>query len=73
MPPMAYGGMQHGLYGRAESPCNMEYLTTAYGSGSSNGSAMPTAANFSAFSLGSETVSSGRSPASNKSIVAYTP
>ncbi|KAL4909766.1 hypothetical protein BDW74DRAFT_186245 [Aspergillus multicolor] len=73
MPAMAYGGMQRGSYGRAESPYNMEYLTAAYGSGSSNGSATATAANFCAFSLGSETVSSGRSPASNNSIVAYTP
>ncbi|KAL2863722.1 amidase family protein [Aspergillus lucknowensis] len=73
MPAMAYGGMQRGSYGRAESPYNMEYLTAAYGSGSSNGSATATAANFCAFSLGSETVSSGRSPASNNSIIAYTP
>ncbi|RDW90076.1 amidase family protein [Aspergillus mulundensis] len=51
----------------------MNYLTAAYGSGSSNGSATATAANFCAFSLGSETVSSGRSPASNNSIIAYTP
>ncbi|KAL3468201.1 amidase signature domain-containing protein [Aspergillus heterothallicus] len=73
MPAMAYGGMQRGSYGRAESPYNMEYLTAAYGSGSSNGSATATAANFCAFSLGTETVSSGRSPASNNSIIAYTP
>ncbi|KAL5042814.1 hypothetical protein BDW71DRAFT_210825 [Aspergillus fruticulosus] len=73
MPAMAYGGMQRGSYGRAESPYNMKYLTAAYGSGSSNGSATATAANFCAFSLGSETVSSGRSPASNNSVIAYTP
>jgi Asp-tRNA(Asn)/Glu-tRNA(Gln) amidotransferase A subunit family amidase len=73
MPAMAYGGMQRGCYGRAESPYNKEYLAAAYASGSSNGSAVATAANFCAFSLGSETVSSGRSPASNNSIVAYTP
>ncbi|KAL4917846.1 amidase signature domain-containing protein [Aspergillus aurantiobrunneus] len=73
MPAMAYGVMQRGSYGRAESPYNMDYLTAAYGSGSSNGSATATAANFCAFSLGSETVSSGRSPASNNSIIAYTP
>ncbi|KAL4880160.1 amidase signature domain-containing protein [Aspergillus karnatakaensis] len=73
MPAMAYGGMQRGSYGRAESPYNTEYLTAAYGSGSSNGSATATAANFCAFSLGSETVSSGRSPASNNAIIAYTP
>ncbi|KAL4862814.1 amidase signature domain-containing protein [Aspergillus spectabilis] len=73
MPAMAYGGMQRGSYGRSESPYNMEYLTAAYGSGSSNGSATATAANFCAFSLGTETVSSGRSPASNNSIIAYTP
>ncbi|KAJ6080542.1 hypothetical protein N7467_010295 [Penicillium canescens] len=73
MPAMAYGGMQRGCYGRAESPYNSAYLAAAYASGSSNGSAVATAANFCAFSLGSETVSSGRSPASNNSVVAYTP
>ncbi|KAJ5615169.1 hypothetical protein N7537_000283 [Penicillium hordei] len=73
MPAMAYGGMQRGCYGRAESPYNPAYLAAAYASGSSNGSAVATAANFCAFSLGSETVSSGRSPASNNAVVAYTP
>ncbi|KAJ5131263.1 uncharacterized protein N7515_007302 [Penicillium bovifimosum] len=73
MPAMAYGGMQRGSYGRAESPYNSQYLAAAYASGSSNGSAVATAANFCAFSLGSETVSSGRSPASNNAVVAYTP
>ncbi|KAA8651612.1 amidase family protein [Aspergillus tanneri] len=73
MPAMAYGGMQRGSYGRAESPYNLDYLTAAYASGSSNGSATATTANFCAFSLGSETVSSGRSPASNNAIIAYTP
>ena len=73
MPGMANGGMQRGLYGRAESPYSVEYLTAAYASGSSNGSATATAANFAAFALGTETVSSGRSPASNNSLVAYTP
>src|SRR5699024_7055138 len=38
MPPMANGGMQRGLYGRAESPYNERYLTSAFASGSSNGS-----------------------------------
>lgn len=73
MPPMAAGGMQRGLYGRAESPYNMEYLTAAFSSGSSNGSATSTAASFAVFGLGSETVSSGRSPASNNGLVCYTP
>ncbi|KAJ5091356.1 Amidase [Penicillium alfredii] len=73
MPAMAYGGMQRGIYGRAESPYNNAYLAAAYASGSSNGSAVATAANLCAFSLGTETVSSGRSPASNNAIVAYTP
>lgn len=73
MPAMANGGMQRGCYGRAESPYNLNYLTAAYASGSSNGSATATAAGFAAFSLGTETVSSGRSPASNNSLVAYTP
>lgn len=27
MPPMANGGMQRGVYGRAESPYNSDYLT----------------------------------------------
>ncbi|KAJ5891240.1 amidase [Penicillium subrubescens] len=73
MPAMANGGMQRGIYGRAESPYNSDFLTAAYGSGSSNGSATAIAANFAAFSLGTETVSSGRSPASNNALVAYTP
>ena len=73
MPPMANGGMQRGLYGRAESPYNAEYLTAAFASGSSNGSGTATSASFAAFGLGEETWSSGRSPASNNSLVAYTP
>ncbi|CAM1508648.1 Fc.00g054960.m01.CDS01 [Cosmosporella sp. VM-42] len=73
MPPMAYGGMQRGIYGRAESPYNPNYLAAAFVSGSSNGSAVSTAASFAAFGMGEETVSSGRSPASNNALVAYTP
>ncbi|TRW80325.1 amidase [Mycolicibacterium sp. 018/SC-01/001] len=73
MPPMAAGGMQRGLYGRAESPYSAEYLTSAFGSGSSNGSGTATAASFASFGLGEETWSSGRAPASNNALVAYTP
>ncbi|HUH53789.1 MAG TPA: amidase [Microbacteriaceae bacterium] len=73
MPPMADGGMQRGLYGRAESPYNRKYLAAAYASGSSNGSGVATAVSIGAFGLGEETVSSGRSPASNNSLCAYTP
>ena len=73
MPPMAAGGMQRGVYGRAESPYNGEYLTSAFGSGSSNGSGTATAASFAAFGLGEETWSSGRAPASNNALFAYTP
>ncbi|MBP2473136.1 amidase [Crossiella equi] len=73
MPPMAAGGMQRGLYGRPESPYNREYLAAAWGSGSSNGSAVATAANIGVFGMGEETVSSGRSPASNNALVNYTP
>lgn len=73
MPPMANGGMQRGLYGRAESPYNAEYLTAAFASGSSNGSGTATAASFAAFGLGEETWSSGRAPASNNALCAYTP
>ena len=73
MPPMAAGGMQRGVYGRAESPYSLEYLAAAFASGSSNGSAVSTAASFAAFGLGEETVSSCRSPASNNAVVAYTP
>ncbi|KAK0100876.1 hypothetical protein ONS95_007321 [Cadophora gregata] len=73
MPPMAAGGMQRGVYGRSESPYNANYLPAAYASGSSNGSAVSTAASFCAFGMAEETVSSGRSPASNNSLVAYTP
>ncbi len=73
MPPMADGGMQRGLYGRAESPYNGDYLTAAFASGSSNGSGTATAASFAAFGLGEETWSSGRAPASNNALCAYTP
>lgn len=72
-PPMMASGMHRGVHGRAESPYNLEYLTAAFSSGSSNGSATSTAASLAAFGLGSETVSSGRSPASNNGLVAYTP
>lgn len=73
MPPMANGGMQRGVYGRAESPYSGDYLTAAFGSGSSNGSGTATAASFAAFGLGEETWSSGRAPASNNALCAYTP
>ncbi|MCX5208608.1 amidase [Kitasatospora sp. NBC_00240] len=73
MPPMANGGMQRGVYGRAESPYSTDWLTSAYGSGSSNGSGTATAASFGAFGLGEETWSSGRAPASNNALCAYTP
>ena len=73
MPPMAAGGMQRGVYGRAESPYNGDYLASAFGSGSSNGSGTATAASFAAFGLGEETWSSGRAPASHNALVAYTP
>jgi len=73
MPPMAAGGMQRGVYGRAESPYNADYLTAAFASGSSNGSATATASSFGLFGMGEETISSGRSPVSNNGLVAYTP
>lgn len=73
MPPMAAGGMQRGVYGRAESPYNAAFLSSAFGSGSSNGSGTATAASFAAFGLGEETWSSGRAPASHNALVAYTP
>ncbi|PSN70348.1 amidase signature enzyme [Corynespora cassiicola Philippines] len=73
MPPMAAGGMQRGLYGRAESPYHPSYLTAAFSSGSSNGAATSTTSSMAVFAMGSETVSSGRSPASNNALVAYTP
>jgi len=73
MPPMANGGMQRGLHGRAESPYNPAYLTSAWASGSSNGSGTATGASLAAFGLGEETWSSGRAPANNNSLCAYTP
>ena len=73
MPPMANGGMQRGLYGRAESPYNADYLTAPFASGSSNGSGTATAASLCAFGIGEETWSSGRGPASNNALCAYTP
>jgi len=73
MPPMANGGMQRGVYGRAESPYSADYLTAPFASGSSNGAGTATAASFSAFGLAEETWSSGRGPASNNGLCAYTP
>lgn len=73
MPPMAAGGIQPGVYDYPRSPYNPQYLTAAYGSGSSSGSATATAASFAVFGMAEETVSSGRSPASNNALVAYTP
>ncbi|WP_407359989.1 amidase [Microbacterium sp. LBN7] len=73
MPPMANGGMQRGVYGRAESPYNGDFLTAPFASGSSNGSGTATAASFAAFGLGEETWSSGRGPATNNALCAYTP
>ena len=73
MPPMANGGMQRGVYGRAESPYNADYLTAPFASGSSNGSGSGTAASYAVFGLGEETWSSGRGPASNNGLCAYTP
>lgn len=73
MPAMADGGGQRGLYGRAESPYNPRYSTTAYASGSSNGCGTSTTASFAAFGFAGETVSSGRSPASNNALVGYSP
>ena len=73
MPPMANGGMQRGLYGRAESPYNPAYLPAPFGSGSSNGSGAGLAASLAAFALAEETWSSGRGPASNNGLCSYTP
>ncbi|KAF6835061.1 amidase family protein [Colletotrichum plurivorum] len=73
MPPMADGGSQRGLYGRSLSPYNPEYLSTSFASGSSHGSGVATAASFALVGLGSETVSSGRAPASHNALVGYSP
>jgi len=73
MPPVAIGGGQPGVYGRTRSPFNPDYLAAAWHSGSSIGSAVSVAAGYCDFGVGQETVSSGRSPASNNAIVAYTP
>ncbi|MFT4232160.1 MAG: amidase [Leucobacter sp.] len=73
MPPMANGGMQRGVYGRAESPYSADWLTAPFASGSSNGAGTSTAASFAAFGLAEETWSSGRGPASNNGLCAYTP
>jgi amidase len=70
---MANGGMQRGCYGRAESPYNANYLTAPFASGSSNGAGTATAASFAAFGMAEETWSSGRGPASNNGLCAYTP
>lgn len=73
MPPMANGGMQRGVYGRTESPYNAAYLPAPFASGASNGAGTATAASFAAFGLAEETWSSGRGPASNNGLCAYTP
>ena len=73
MPPMAAGGMQQGLYGIARSPFNQHYHPAAWFSGSSQGSGVGLAAGYAPFTIGEETVSSGRSPASYNGIVCYTP
>ena len=73
MPPMANGGMQRGAYGRAESPYNPDFLTAPFLSGSSNGAGSGTAASYTPFGLAEETWSSGRGPASNNGLCAYTP
>ncbi|GEK80107.1 amidase [Agrococcus baldri] len=73
MPPMANGGMQRGVRGRAESPYTAAFLTSAIGSGSSNGSGSATGASIGVIGLGEETWSSGRAPASCNALVAYTP
>ncbi|WP_235038081.1 amidase family protein [Microbacterium sp. 18062] len=73
MPPMAIGGGQAGLHGRTRSPYNPDWLAAAWHSGSSIGSAVAVAAGLCSFGIGEETVSSGRSPASNNALVAYTP
>lgn len=73
MPPMANGGMQRGVYGRAENPYNKDFLAAAFASGSSNGAGASTASSMGVFAMAEETVSSGRSPASNNGLVAYTP
>ncbi|WP_062200695.1 amidase [Demequina salsinemoris] len=73
MPPMANGGMQRGVYGRAESPYSADFLPAPFASGSSNGAGAATAASFAAFGLAEETWSSGRGPASHNGLCAYTP
>jgi len=72
-PPIMASGMHRGAHGRAESPYNLDFLTAAFSSGSLNGLATSNAVSFAAFSLGSETVSSRRSLASNNALVDYTP
>lgn len=73
MPPMAIGGGQPGIYGRTRSPYNPDWLASAWHSGSSIGSGVAVTAGFCTLGIGEETVSSGRSPASNNAVVAYTP
>ncbi|CAJ0544185.1 Ff.00g034900.m01.CDS01 [Fusarium sp. VM40] len=73
MPPMADGGCQRGLYGRSESPYNHKYMCTAYASGSSYGCGVSTASSLAAFGFAGESVTSGRSPASNNALVGYAP
>lgn len=73
MPPMADGGCQRGLYGRSESPYNQKYMCTAYASGSSYGCGVSTTSSLAAFGFAGESVTSGRSPASNNALIGYAP
>ena len=74
MPPMANGGMQRGVYGRAESPYNADYLTAAVRLGlvqrlghRDRGQLRRLRARR------GDLVVSGRAPASNNALCAYTP
>ncbi|KPM44122.1 hypothetical protein AK830_g2439 [Neonectria ditissima] len=73
MPLTANGEIQRGLYGRADSLYNRAFHRAAMGSGSSNGCGSSTASSMVVFGMAEEAVSSGRSPASNNGLVAYTP
>ncbi len=73
VPPIAAGGIHRGIDGLAESPYIPHFLAAAFGSGSSNSSAVATAASLATFRIGKETVSSGRAPTSNNALITYTP
>lgn len=71
MPAMANGG--NGVYGRAESPYNADYLTAAFGSGLVKRIRHRHRGQLRRVRTGEGLGSSGRAPAASNALCAYTP